>query len=327
MSNHEIPIVSVQLEPHPNADSLSLVKIYGWTVVARTADWADKTKGIYIPPDFTVPLSRPEFAFLDTGKGETRCRIRVKKLRGILSQGLLVPVPPGLEHLPLGSNVIQELEIERYEPPMPVSTGGEAEPAPSGSPPCYDVESYERYCGSLVNNEKIVATEKIHGANARFMFDGERMWAGSRAEWKRPGSANIWWRCLESYPVIETFCRTNPNFVVYGEVFGSVQSFKYGAKPGEVKFAAFDILDVKNNRWLDYHEAKILAEMIPWVPEVYCGPLEDAEIRKFASGKSLIPGADHIREGICIRPLKERYDESCGRVVFKIVSPEYLEKS
>jgi len=327
MSTHLIEIVPVALEPHPNADSLSIVRIYGYIIVARTEDWLGITKGIYIPPDFLVKTSRPEFTFLDDGKGTGTVRIKTKKLRGIISQGLLIPVPESLKELPLGSNVITELEIERYEPPIPLSTGGETMPAPSGSPPCYDIESYERYCGGLIHGEEIVATEKIHGANARFVFDGELMFCGSRVEWKRESDGNLWWQCLRQNAAIEEFCRANPNCVVYGEVFGKVQSFTYGAKPGEVRFAAFDILDLKNNKWLDYDAAKAAANKLPWVPELYRGPLIDAEIRKYASGRSIVERADNIREGCVIRPIKERYDESCGRVVLKIVSPEYLEKS
>lgn len=33
MSTHEILVVPVQLKRHPNADSLSLVEVFGWTCI------------------------------------------------------------------------------------------------------------------------------------------------------------------------------------------------------------------------------------------------------------------------------------------------------
>ena len=41
--------------PHPNADILSIVKVFGYTCVVRTQDWKDRSVGAYIPPDSAVP--------------------------------------------------------------------------------------------------------------------------------------------------------------------------------------------------------------------------------------------------------------------------------
>ena len=58
MSIFQVEIVPVILEPHPFADSLSIVKIYNYTVCVRTEDWKDKSIGAYIPPDSVVPNGR-----------------------------------------------------------------------------------------------------------------------------------------------------------------------------------------------------------------------------------------------------------------------------
>ena len=80
-STHLVEVVPIRLEPHPNADSLSVVRVFdGYTCCVRTADWVGKTKGAYIPPDSVVDSSRAEFAFLAGHE-----RIKVKKLRGIVS--------------------------------------------------------------------------------------------------------------------------------------------------------------------------------------------------------------------------------------------------
>ena len=59
MSTFRCDVVPVTLEPHPNADSLSLVRVGGYTVCVRTADWEGVDRGVYIPPDSVVPATGP----------------------------------------------------------------------------------------------------------------------------------------------------------------------------------------------------------------------------------------------------------------------------
>jgi hypothetical protein len=65
---------------------------------------------------------------------------------------------------------------------------------------------------------------------------------------------------------------------------------------------------------------------LPWVPAVYVGAYDEALVEMASDGASLMPGADHLREGIVVRPLIERTDPEIGRVQLKIVSNAYLER-
>ena len=38
-STHRVEVVPVLLTPHPNADSLSVVQVFGYSVCVKTADW------------------------------------------------------------------------------------------------------------------------------------------------------------------------------------------------------------------------------------------------------------------------------------------------
>ncbi len=167
MSHHEVKIIEIgKIEKLPNADTLGMTHILGWQCVVRLSDFKEGDKAIYIEPDFMVPLSHPLFTFLQNKENEGRPqeRIRVRRFRGALSQGLLVEVPPELANLPVGTNVIEQLGIERYEPPLPKSTGGDFVGAPSGLyAPVFDVESFQRYMAIFVPGEEVVATEKLHG--------------------------------------------------------------------------------------------------------------------------------------------------------------------
>lgn len=97
MSTHKIEIVKIEsIDAHPDADKLGIVKIWGYQVCVGLDSWKEGDLAAYVMPDFMVPIDRSEFAFLDTGKGRSHERVRVKKLRGVLSQGLLAPAPEGL---------------------------------------------------------------------------------------------------------------------------------------------------------------------------------------------------------------------------------------
>jgi RNA ligase (TIGR02306 family) len=160
-TTHTAEVVKVHLEKHPNADSLSIVQVDGYTVVVRTSDWVEDELGVYIKSDSVVKTTRPEFSFLKT-EGRDIERIKVKKLRGIISMGLLIKSPINSK---LGDDVASILEVEHYEPPMEMSTYGENIRGPSllYSPPKYDVDSIRSYPDIFQEGELISITEKVHG--------------------------------------------------------------------------------------------------------------------------------------------------------------------
>lgn len=329
MSQHRVDVVPVQLEPHGNADTLSVVRVAGYQVVVRTADWQGVDKAAYVEPDYVVPADRPEFAFLAgttyeiDNCGMRGYRIKVKRLRGVMSMGLLVPAPPDAK---LGDNVIERLGVTRYDPPLLLSTGGDNAPAPPGVHYKYDVESARRYKDLLVAGEEVVVTEKVHGANGRFCFDAERgMHCGSRTEWKREDALNLWWRALAATPELRAFCEAHPGLTVYGEVYGQVQDLKYGCGKNEVRFAAFDLL--RCGEWVPHDEARALAPDLPWVPVLYRGPWDEAKLFALADGDSLVSAVKQLREGIVVKLVVERTCPEIGRVQLKVVSNAYLERA
>ena len=165
----------------------------------------------------------------------------------------------------------------------------------------------------------------IHNCNARFVCIDEKMFVGSRKHWKKEDPKNLWWKAIAQNPEIETWCQANPGLALYGEVYGQVQNLKYGTQPGEIRFAAFDIL--RGTQWLDFDEAREIGNSLPWVPLVYRGVFDKDKTLAFAEGDSLIPFAQNIREGVVIKPAYERTDANLGRVQLKVVSSRYLSKS
>ncbi len=335
MSVHSIEIVEVQeILPHPNSEvtAMELTHVLGWQCCVGKGQFQKGCKAIYIEPDYICSTNHPSFAFLKRADDNPQVRIRVRRFKGTLSQGLLITVPDELADLPVGTNVIEQLGIERYEPPLPKSTGGDFIGAPSGLyVPKFDVENWQRYTNQFKDGEAVRVTEKMHGASARFTFatnkDDEKIqFCGSRVNWLREDDRNIWWMAFRQCPAIGAWCEANPGKILYGEVFGQVQSLKYGAKPNDVFFAGFGILD--QNTWLNFDDAVASAKKhgVPWAPFLYGGGFDLEVIKLLAEGDSSWPGAKHMREGCVILPALERNDSELGRVQLKLVSNRYLEK-
>jgi len=387
VDTHKVEIVPVEMEKHPDADSLSIVRVYNFTCVVRTEDWKGVTKAAYVQPDSVLP-DKPEFRYMkETSKlrqerqelwdklqpdhesdlarddynqkiaaleakidANTKyLRVAVKKLRGVISMGMLLPCPEGAE---IGDDVAELLGVTHYEPPtMDEIEGGRkhagddvASPPAGVYAPMYDVESVYKYANLFESGELVYVSEKLDGQNARFVASVggnesyvERsesgrvqtctnvdMHAGSRKEWKKKEGGSNWWRVQDQNPWIPKWCFDNQEQVLYGENFGWVGELKYGSKQGQLWFRAFDIL--VGSEWMDAEPFRAAFHPNERVPDLGIMPFDFEKLQKLADGPSLILGANHMREGIVIKPLKERRHYKLGRVMVKMVSNAYLEK-
>jgi len=307
-----------EIEKHGNADSLGVVMVHGgYPVCIRLGDWKPGDLAAYIPVDSVVDKSRPEFSFLE------KPRIRAKRLRGVFSMGLLVPAPDGAQE---GDDVTEALGVTHWDPEAErvhgAKNAGEDEPGPVGwlFPAYTDIEPLRRHKNVLKPGEPVVVTEKIHGANARFAHDGERLWVGSRGRIKRHDDANTWWRMAEA---LDLYVRLQPfrRLVFFGEVFGKVQDLHYGVNGVDLRI--FDVFDGDRGKYLDHDDARGVAAQcdLPWVPTLYRGPWDINRIAEWAEGTSTL--ADHVREGFVVKPEKERV-EHMGRVILKMHGEGYL---
>ena len=336
MSTHAIEIIEIgDVLPHPNVEAtkMEVTNVWGWQCCVSKGQFKKGDKAVYCPPDYVVPTARPEFAFLHK-EGKSQERITVRRFKGAMSQGLLIPVPAEFADAPVGTDVMEAMGIERYEPPLPKSTYGNYVSAPSGLyAPKFDVESFQRYNTVFVQGEEVIATEKLHGCNARYTYaqdskTGEfTQFCGSRTNWMGEDEKNVWWMAYRQHPSIGEWCRANPEKIIFGENFGAVQNLRYGAKVNDIFFAAFAILDKQT--WLDYDTCQELIKPFPdlkWCPLLYRGPFDLSVIAPLAEKDSIWPNANHMAEGLVIVPVHERHNEEIGRVCLKIVSNRYLEK-
>ncbi len=360
MSDFACPVIALPpLQPHGNADSLSVVEVEGSPVVVRTEEYRAGEACVYFPVESVIPAGTPGLEFLDPDKTGTGIRVKARRLRGRFSMGLLCPVR-ALTSLPaeaavIGRDVASVLGVTKYEEPEPV--GGEDAPAPAVPVPVYtDIESWRRWKHVLEPGEPVVITEKVHGCNARFgVFDGAPA-CGSHSRWKEVGGNSLWAMALRQphgpveevaadtvaerlqamdrarkgitglhhQPTLEDRLRRLPGLAVYGEVYGYVQDLRYGMGPGQLGFRAFDALDPTTGKYLNVDDFRraMAGVGIDTVPILYSGPYNPDIIEELAEGQSQLGPC--IREGIVIRPQEERWDPGLGRVIEKLHGQGYL---
>jgi hypothetical protein len=350
MSEFHIECVKIgEVTKHPNADTLSITMVHGgYPCIFRTGDYREGDLAVYVPVDALCPVAREEFRFLDAGKGREFERVKAKRLRGTFSMGILVKAPEGAK---VGQDFRANFGIEKWEP--------EAEKEPSGgefevqeklqriykswpwwkrvlarwfpnlfrkkvlSCPVYDIEGLRKHKGLLIDGEEVSITEKIHGANFRAVFTNGKFHLGSRTTFGRAPDSD-WGVVSERYGLAHKL-RSFPDMVLYGEVYGDVQDLKYGMSMGKVDLMAFDMMNIKTRQYLDHEDFLLACSQlgVPVVPELYRGPWKP-ELIAMSEGKTTVAGANHVREGIVIKPTTERHDPHFGRVILKLPGEGYL---
>lgn len=251
----------------------------------------------------------------------------------------------------LGEDVKDLLNVIKYEPPIPPNFGGDVYNAGTNLTVAYDIENFKKYPEVLQDGELVVITEKIHGTfcgvgllpknNAadhhyrhRFVVFSKGLGAqGLCFKDNETNKKNVYLRTLEKYNVFDRLLElekyiehTLPLFVL-GEVYGkNIQDLNYNEDLG---FRIFDVAVGYRNqqRFMCWEDVCTLSERlnIKTVPELYRGPFDKTILRELTSGKETISGKNvHIREGVVVKPLVERFDFTLGRVILKSVSTDYL---
>lgn len=186
-------LVSIQkiseIKPHPNADAIELATVRGWQVVVKRGEFKPGDFAVYFEIDSFLPI-REEFEFLRKSCFRTHpelgdgFRLRTIKLRGELSQGLLLPISILENHkiktnqevqcvgrriwdekwqcwsqciVPLeeGADLTEFLEVQKYEPPVPTQLAGNAK----GNFPSFIRKTDQERCCS---ENTVIETEDGH---------------------------------------------------------------------------------------------------------------------------------------------------------------------
>lgn len=331
MTEFRVQVVKIgKVGKHPNADTLSITQVNGnYPVIFKSGEFSMGDMAVHVPPDALVPVDRKEFSWLADKAHNGVHRVKYSKLRGIPSFGFLVPVA-GIstpdEPLTEGQDVRHLLGVTKYDPGPCYTMEGQGEmlSCPVGDMvPHYDIEGLRKYERLFTEGEQVWITEKIHGSNGRWIYVDGKLYSGSRTKFRQ---ASVWNRMAEKYN-LDGVLSKHPGMVLYGEVYGKgIQDLTYGKQEPEVLF--FDIYDTTKGKWLDCGAFKEICSDsgLPIVPTLYSGPFPSNLdiVYAMAEGSTTLEGANHVREGIVVKPVKERWDQELGRVFLKLPGEGYL---
>lgn len=325
-----VPVALVdKVREHPNADRLDIVEVLGWQCVVQKGTYSQGDVVVYFPPDTLIPQDCAEqFGVLQYLGGKEHDRVRQIRLRGEPSFGLVVPSERSIGEV--GFNVAEDYGATKYEPPIRPGCGDAETDHPFFT--AYGrVENMRNY-PQVLENEVVVVSEKLHGTNARAgIIDGEKMAGSHQVRRKEPEDyeRSLYWFPFSLGPVdsmLDALGWDHQQVILYGEVYGgSVQSLSYGIPKGKgLGFRAFDLLI--DGQFLDYmgFAKKCAAYGVDTVPVFGVVPFSLELIREMSEGPSVVPGADHIREGVVVKTVEEKMCPQIGRMILKYLSDEYL---
>lgn len=323
-----------QVLPHPNADRLEILRFEmkgtgeaSYEVISQKGTFGIGSLAAYLSSDTVVPTHLTEFSFLTEradGKGKTHYRLRAARLRGVFSQGLLVPAPEGMA---FGDSVAEHFGVTYHSAPSDEPRGqsqGPSGKAPKVQPfPIYGVDSLKKNPRLFSEGEPVLVTEKIHGTNFRFGWIRRRLlgipvgWrfvVGSHRVIKETGSRD--WYGTDNYTEaaarlgLAEKTKAHRGLVFYGELYGhwstgtKIQDLTYGRLPEEGPgLAVFDVRTPEG--WMNPHARVDLvwnALGIPNVPNFGVQQYSEEYVKWLAEGNSILDGKQ-IREGVVVEAL------------------------
>lgn len=257
------------VRPIEGADAIECAVVGGWTVVIKRGEYQPGDLAVYCEIDSWIPHKLAPF--LSKGqeprefngvKGE---RLRSIKLRGQLSQGLLLPFGVCMSNYDgeatstdwnAGDDVTELLGIQKWEAPIPAQLAGEIKGVFPGFIPKTDQERIQNLTAELeewkARDFTWEATEKLDGSSMTvYVRDGEAGVCSRNLELK-PNESNSLWRVAVREQLIEKLRSTGLNLALQGELIGEgIQKNPYGIHGQD--FYLYDVYDIDAGRYYTSH--------------------------------------------------------------------------
>jgi RNA ligase (TIGR02306 family) len=321
------------IRPIEGADAIECAVVGGWTVVVKKGEFAVGDLAVYCEIDSWIPTELAPF--LSKGKepreyeGVRGERLRTVKLRGQLSQGLLLnmAVAAGSEE---GADVTEILGIKKWEMQVPAQLAGQVK----GNFPTEIPKTDQERVQNLVKEIAVAAergaefevTEKLEGSSMTcYLIDGEFGVCSRNLDLKRDENNTFWKVAIEEG--IEEKMRNAPigegGFAIQGELIGpGIQGNIY--KLSKPEFRVFDIYRIDEGKYVNPANRLKLVEImgLKHVPVlatnadlVTCQGKVD-HVLECAEGYSQLNDKQE-REGIVLKEVN-------GGMTFKAISNKYL---
>ena len=317
------------LAPIPGADLIEVASVKGWKLVVKKGEFMPGDKAVYCEIDSFLPVC-DIFEFLRKSSykkmGEQEgFRLKTMKLRGQVSQGLLLPLsvlPPDCAR-DEGTDVTGALGIVKYEPPIPASLSGIAKGMFPSFMPKTDEERIQNLADEYEDMKRHIynVTEKLDGSSATFYFNNNEFGVCSRNLELLETPGNTFWKVARELD-IENKLRAEGNYTLQGELTGEgIQGNPYRLKGQTVIF--FNVFDIDRQEQLPFSRFrafihKLGLQHVPVLDEAFHLPATVDELLLMADGKSELNNAAS-REGLVIRS----HDR---QVSFKVISNSFLLK-
>lgn len=337
------------ITPIEGADAIVLAHVNGWSSVVKKDEFSIGQKIIFCEIDSWVPHNLAPF--LSKGKeprehlGVKGERLRSVKLRGQLSQGLILPLNLIERELSFlyddGEDMSETLGIVKYEPPIPAQLAGQVK----GNFPSLVSKTDEERIQNIRGLEKyldevFVETEKLHGTSVSFVLnESGEMEVCSRNLSLKEDENNLYWKLAKKNDALtmlnavknhyEAKGTTVVTVAIQGEGVGQgvQKGWEYGVQVPEFFMFTIQVNGVKIVEE-DYQMFKQRFHQVKSVPEIRKATLREivgdtgqigATLLKYVEGKSAIDGKT-IREGSVFRCLTD------SSFSFKVVSNQFLLK-
>jgi len=292
---------------------------------------------VYLEIDSWVPTDLAPF--LTKGKeprefeGIKGERLRTVKLRGQLSQGLLLPLEPTCANIESelfeGLDVSLPLNIQKWERPMNAQLAGQAKGNFPTAIPKTDQERVQNLKSEIdqaVTDElQFEVTEKLEGSSMTvYLIEGVFGVCSRNLDLKETED-NTFWQVARLNGIEEKLRSLDmDNVAIQGELIGpGIQGNIY--KLSKPEFWVFDIYNIKMGEYVTPVSRRRYVEQlgllhVPVIAHqtiVPCGTVD--ELLTWAEGASAITTSQE-REGIVFKQVD-------GGMTFKVISNRYLLKS
>lgn len=331
------------VDPIPNADAIEVATVGGWRVVIQKGEYQPGDLAIYCEIDSWIPTELAPF--LSKGKesrefnGVKGERLRTVKLRGQLSQGLLLPLtvmnPRMAElqdhlHNAEGFDCSEWLNIQRWEMPVSAQLAGEVRGNLPTVIPKTDQERVQNLAKEIAaaaaEGQQFEVTEKLEGSSMTcYLIDGEFGVCSRNLDLKQTDTNTLWTTAVAE-DIQAKMRKFHPawNYAVQGELVGpGIQGNIYRlAKPA---FYVYDVYDIDQGEYLRPYErtSMCIATGLNHVPVIIAGKDLGAgtvdELLTWAEGASALDEQQE-REGIVFKAENSGFS-------FKAISNRYLLKS
>ena len=247
----------------PDSDFLELAHVMGWQCVAKKGEFREGDLGVYFEVDSFLPIDeRYEFlrasSYRENKDNGIGFRIRTVKMRGQLSQGLLLPLEkfPELSGCAEYDDVTEKLNVKKwYVPEIGAQGGTIIGDRPNGIPASDEirVQSAPELIDQLKGKPYYITTKMDGTSGIVYFIDGKTGCCSRNKEIKDEETA-LYWMPVYKYGLREKLGRLGKNLVLTGEICGpGIQ--KNRLRLNEVEWYVFDVKDWDENKYLPYDEA------------------------------------------------------------------------